>query len=153
MQMNGMAELISIARYWRDWPDPTLVVAVFHNNDLNQVTWEMRAMSGATKFTESQDIPDVSYGSFAASIGLHAIDVRHPAEIAGAWSKALAADRPAVLDVYCDPDVPPIPPHATSDQMKDAAQAMLAGDPDAAGVIRTGVKQKIQEFLPNKKKS
>jgi hypothetical protein len=37
--------------------------------------------------------------------------------------------------------------------MKDAAQAMLAGDPDAAGVVRTGVKQKIQEFLPNKKKS
>ncbi|MGH3505430.1 MAG: thiamine pyrophosphate-requiring protein, partial [Nocardioidaceae bacterium] len=42
MQMNGLAELITIARYWREWDDPRLVVVVLHNNDLNQVTWEMR---------------------------------------------------------------------------------------------------------------
>ena len=39
MQMNGLAELITIRRYWERWSDPRLVVAVLHNNDLNQVTW------------------------------------------------------------------------------------------------------------------
>jgi pyruvate dehydrogenase (quinone) len=153
MQMNGMAELITVARYWRNWPDPNLVVAVLHNNDLNQVTWEMRALGGSPKFVESQALPDVSYSSFATSLGLHAIDVRHPDEIASAWSKALGAGRPVVLDVYTDPDVPPIPPHATVEQTEDAGKAMLAGDEDAAGVVRAGLKHKVQEFLPSRRRS
>ena len=43
MQMNGLAELITITRYWTQWRDGRLIVAVLHNNDLNQVTWEMHA--------------------------------------------------------------------------------------------------------------
>lgn len=152
MQMNGMAELITISRYWHQWTDPRLVVGIVHNNDLNQVTWEMRALLGAPKFHESQSLPDVSYASFAASLGLEAIEVHEPGEIEGAWRKALAAGRPSVLDVYSDPDVPPIPPHATYEQMKHAAKAMLAGDEDAYGVLKTGIRHKAQEFLPGRRK-
>ena len=75
--------------------------------------------------------------------------MHEPDELKGAWSKAFAADRPTVLDVHTDPDFPPIPPHATFEQVKDAAKAMLSGDEDALGVLRTGIKQKVQEFLPN----
>jgi pyruvate dehydrogenase (quinone) len=148
MQMNGMAELITVSRYYQQWSDPRLIVAVLHNNDLNQVTWEMRAMEGAPKFVESQTLPSVSYAGFAASLGLQALEVHEPDELEGAWSKAFAADRPTVLDVHTDPDFPPIPPHATFAQVKDAAKAMLSGDEDALGVLRTGIKQKVQEFLP-----
>jgi pyruvate dehydrogenase (quinone) len=151
MQMNGLAELITIKRYWPQWPDPRLVVAVLHNNDLNQVTWEMRAMSGAPKFAESQTLPDVDYAAFAASLGLQAIEVAKPEDIGTAWDRALSADRPTVLDVRCDPNVPPIPPHASTEQMIDAAKAMLAGDEDRWGVIKQGVKTKLQEFLPHRK--
>jgi pyruvate dehydrogenase (quinone) len=151
MQMNGMAELITVARYWKQWSDPRFVVAVIHNDDLNQVTWEMRAMEGAPKFVESQSLPDVSYASFAASLGFEAIEVRDAEQLAPAWRRAFAAGRPALLDVHCDPDVPPIPPHATFEQMKEAAKALLAGDEDARGVLRTGIKQKLQEFLPGPK--
>ena len=149
MQMNGLAELITIKHYWQEWADPRLIVAVLHNNDLNQVTWEMRAMEGAPKFTESQALPDVYYASFAASLGLHGIDVGKPGELGRAWDRALSADRPAVLDVRTDPDVPPIPPHATFEQAKDAARALLKGDPNRLGVIKEGVKTKVQEFLPH----
>ena len=151
MQMNGINELITISKYWREWQDPRLIVLVLHNSDLNQVTWEMRAMEGAPKFAESQSLPDVSYASFAASLGFEAIEVRDPDQLAPAWRRAFAAGRPAVLDVHCDPDVPPIPPHATFEQMKEAAKALLAGDEDARGVLRTGIKQKLQEFLPGQK--
>jgi len=151
MQMNGMAELITVAKYWEEWSDPRLVVAILHNNDLNQVTWEMRAMEGAPKFVESQSLPSVSYAGFAASLGLRSIEVTESAQLKGAWQAAFAVGRPTVIDVYTDPDVPPIPPHATFDQMKDVAKAMLAGDDDAVGVIRTGIKQKVQEFLPGVK--
>ena len=151
MQMNGMAELLTVERYWKEWSDPRLIVAVLHNNDLNQVTWEMRAMEGAPKFVESQSLPDYSYAAFASSVGLHAIEVTEPDQIADAWRQALAADRPTVLDVHTDPNVPPIPPHATFDQVKSAGLAMLHGDEDARAVIATGVKQKVQEFLPGRK--
>jgi len=151
MQMNGMAELITVAKYWEEWSDPRLVVAVLHNNDLNQVTWEMRAMEGVPKFVESQTLPSVSYAGFAAGLGLRSIEVTESAQLAEAWRAAFAAGTPTVIDVHTDPDVPPIPPHATFDQLKDAAKAMLAGDEDAPGVLRTGVKQKVQEFLPGVK--
>jgi pyruvate dehydrogenase (quinone) len=149
MQMNGLAELITIKHYWAEWSDPRLIIAILHNDDLNQVTWEMRAMQGAPKFPESQTLPDVDYAAFAASLGLLAINVDKPDEIGPAWDRALAAARPTVLDVRCDPNVPPIPPHATFEQAKNAAQAMLHGDEDRWGVIKEGVKTKIQEFLPH----
>jgi pyruvate dehydrogenase (quinone) len=151
MQMNGLAELITVARYWREWSDPRLVVAVLHNNDLNQVTWELRAMEGAPKFVESQTLPDVDYARFAASLDLLAIHVDKPGDVGPAWDRAFAADRPTLLDVRTDPNVPPIPPHATVEQIKDAAEAMLKGDENALGVIGTGLKQKLQEFLPGHK--
>ncbi len=148
MQMNGLAELLTISRYWREWSDPRLVVAVLHNNDLNQVTWELRAMGGTPKFVESQALPDTSYADFAASIGLGAQTVTDPEHLADAWRAALSADRPYVLDVHCDPDIPPIPPHSTLEQMTDMAQALLKGDTKRWSVIKEGIKVKAQEFLP-----
>jgi pyruvate dehydrogenase (quinone) len=151
MQMNGLAELITVAAYYPHWSDPRLVVAVLHNNDLNQVTWEMRAMAGEPKFAESQNLPDISYAGFARSIGLEGIEVDKPEDVGPAWDRALAADRPTVIDVRCDPNVPPIPPHATFDQIKGAAESLVKGDEDAWGVVKTGLKQKVQEFLPGGK--
>ncbi|MGV0643106.1 thiamine pyrophosphate-requiring protein [Mycolicibacterium sp. XJ2546] len=150
MQMNGLAELITVKRYWQEWGDPRLVVAILHNNDLNQVTWEMRAMAGAPKFVESQSLPDVDYAAFAAGLGLNAMVIKDPEELPDAWRDALSADRPTVLDVFTDPDMPPIPPHAEWDQAKAAATAVLKGDEDRWGFIVTGLKTKAQEFMPHK---
>jgi pyruvate dehydrogenase (quinone) len=147
MQMNGLAELITIARYWQEWDDPRCVVCVFHNNDLNQVTWELRAMGGAPRFEASQILPDISYAAFARGLGFEGIEVDKPDDLAPAWRTALNADRPVVLDVRCDPNVPPIPPHATFDQIKAVSEAVLKGDPDAWAVVSKGLKTKMSEFF------
>ena len=149
MQMNGMAELITIKHYYQQWSDRRLIVAVLHNNDLNQVTWEMRAMNGSPKFAASQTLPDVDFAGFATSLGLNAYTVRDADELAGAWRSALSADRPTVLDVHTDPNMPPIPPHATFEQAKATATAVLKGDEDSRGFIKEGLKTKMQEFLPH----
>jgi pyruvate dehydrogenase (quinone) len=146
MQMNGLAELITIKRYWQEWSDPRLVIAVLHNNDLNQVTWEMRSLQGAPKFPDSQTLPSVDYAAFARSVGLAAMTVRSGAELGSAWGTALAADRPTVLDVHCDPDVPPIPPHASWDQIQNTAKSLWRGDENRWGVLKEGVKTKLQEL-------
>ena len=150
MQMNGLAELITIKHYWEQWSDARLIIAVLHNNDLNQVTWEMRAMEGAPKFTASQLLPDVSYEGFARSLGLNGIAVDKPEQVGPAWEQALAADRPTVLDFRTDPDVPPIPPHATFEQAKDLAKALLKGDPNSLGIVKEGLLAKAREVLPGK---
>ncbi|RKN71693.1 thiamine pyrophosphate-requiring protein [Streptomyces klenkii] len=152
MQMNGMAELITAAKYCKEWQDPRLVVAVLNNQDLNQVTWEMRAMEGAPQFLPSQAIPDVPYAAFARSIGLDGVRVEEPGGVVGAWQRALSADRPFVIDFRTDPAVPPIPPHATLDQIEAAAASVLKGDSDRAAVVRQGLKAKLQDMLPGGRK-
>ena len=147
MQMNGLAELLTIRRYWRRWSDPRLVVCVFHNNDLAHVTWELRAMGGAPKFDESQALPELSYADTARAMGLRAIAVDDPDELGPAWDEALAAAEPTVLDVRTDPEVPPIPPHATYDQMKSMAEAILKGDPNGWHVISELTKNKAAELF------
>jgi pyruvate dehydrogenase (quinone) len=146
MQMNGMAELLTIQKYWRQWEDPRLVILVLHNNDLNQVTWEMRAMEGDTRFEASQQLPDFPYARFAEMLGLKGIRVDAPEDVGAAWDEALSADRPVVLEAVTDPNVPPLPPHITFDQAKAMLSALLKGDPDRAQIVRSSFRGKLEEF-------
>ena len=141
MQMNGMNEMITIAKYWRRWSNPHLIVMVLNNRDLNQVTWEQRAMEGDPKFEASQDVPDFPYAAYAELIGLRGLRVDQPEKLGAAWDYAINADRPVILEVYTDPDVPPLPPHITFKQARAYASAILHGDPDSAGIIKQSVKQ------------
>jgi pyruvate dehydrogenase (quinone) len=150
MQMNGINELITIAKYHHRWSDQRLIVLVLNNRDLNQVTWEQRAMSGDPKFEGSQDLPDFPYARYAELIGLKGIRVDAPDQVAGAWEEALAADRPIVYEAVTDPEVPPLPPHITLEQAKALSSALLGGDPHAGRIVKQSFVQKAQEFLPGR---
>jgi pyruvate dehydrogenase (quinone) len=149
MQMNGLAELITIAKYWRRWHDPRLVVLVLNNGDLNQVTWEQRALQGDPKFDASQTLPDVPYAGFATSIGLEGLRIDSPDEIGPAWDAALAATRPFVLEAVVDPEVPPLPPHITVEQARNFMVASVK-DPNRGGMLTHALKQKMLELLPSR---
>ena len=136
MQMNNMAELITVAKYMDRWPDKRLVTCVFNNEDLNEVTWEQRVMNGNPRYDASQDIPDVRYSRF----------VDDPKDLSGAWKEALSADRPVVLEVKTDPEIAPLPPHIS---FKEAKKFMfsLAKEEDAGHVIRDTARQVINAVL------
>src|SRR6476469_573218 len=146
MQMNNMAELITIAKYMDRWPDKRLVTCVFNNQDLNEVTWEQRVMNGNPRFDASQDIPDVRYSQFAELIGLKGIYVDKPDDLGSAWDEALSADRPVVLEVKTDPEIAPLPPHIS---FKEAKKFMLsmARDDDAGHVIKDTARQVVNAVL------
>jgi pyruvate dehydrogenase (quinone) len=150
MQMNGMNELITAAKYHADWDDPRLVVLVLNNGDLNQVTWEQRALAGDPQNPLTQRLPQIDYARYAELIGLRGIRVESPDEIDGAWDEAFSADRPCVVDALCDPTVPPLPPHIRAEQAKALAAALRKGDPEARSVIVQSFKEKIIEFLPGR---
>jgi pyruvate dehydrogenase (quinone) len=147
MQMNNMAELITIAKYWREWANPHCVVCVFNNQDLNQVTWEQRVLEGDPKFDATQQIPDVPYHRFAELIGLRGIFVDTPQRLGSAWEEALASDRPVVLEVKTDPNVPPLPPHITLAQAKAFASSLVKGDPDESSVLVNTAKEVLRSWL------
>lgn len=144
MQMNNMAELITIQKYWQQWDDPRLIVCVFNNQDLNQVTWEQRVMEGNPRFEASQQLPDVPYARFAESLGLQGIVVDNPDELAAAWQQALSANRPVVLEVKTDPEVAPLPPHITFKQAKSFMASMVKGDRGVAQIIGDTASQLIR---------
>jgi pyruvate dehydrogenase (quinone) len=150
MQMNGMAELITIAKYRERWGDQRLVVMVLNNQDLNQVTWEQRVMQGDPKYEASQDIPEFPYARFAEMIGLAGIRVDDPDDVGDAWDAALAAGRPAVLEAVTDPEVPPLPPHITIEQARDFAEAVVHGDPDRGRMVRQSLRQIVAGLLPDR---
>ncbi|MGH3405508.1 MAG: thiamine pyrophosphate-dependent enzyme, partial [Streptosporangiaceae bacterium] len=145
MQMGGMAELLTAGKYYRTWADPRLVILVLNNEDLNQVTWEQRAMEGDPRFSASQDIPYVPYHAWAEMIGLKGIKVERSAQIGDAWREAFAADRPVIIDAMTDPEEPPIPPHISFDQMKAMTTSVLAapraGIPGAISAAREFVEE------------
>ena len=146
-QMNGMNEMLTVARYWKEWRDPRLIFLVLNNRDLNQVTWEQRAMEGDPKFEASQTIPDFDYAGYARMLGFKGIRVGSPDAVGPAWDDAFASDRPVLLEAVVDPNVPPLPPHIEWNQAKKLMKSIMAGDPDAREVIRQGFKGKIEEFL------
>jgi pyruvate dehydrogenase (quinone) len=148
MQMNNMAELITVAKYWRQWVDHRWIVCVFNNQDLNQVTWEQRVMEGDPKFDASQQIPDVPYHRFAELIGLKGLYVDDPEQLGAAWDEALACDRPVVLEVKTDPEVPPLPPHITLDQALKFTRTVVRGDPREGSMILGAVRQVLSSILP-----
>ena len=148
-QMNGMNELITVAKYWERWADPRFVVMVLHNDDLNQVTWEQRAMEGDPKYEASQVLPDFPYARYAELLGFLGIRVDTADEVGPAWDEALSADRPVLYEAITDPEVPPLPPHITLEQARHFMTAM-AGDPDRGAMVKQSFRQKIEEFLPGR---
>ena len=149
-QMNGMNELITVARYHEQWSNGSLVFCVLNNQDLNQVTWEQRVLAGDPKYPATQRIPDFPYHRYAELCGFHGIYCDDSDHLGEAWDEALGAGQPVVLEVKVSPEVPPLPPHVTTAQAKAMAEAMVKGDPEARGVISESLKRKLQEFVPGR---
>ncbi|OOY03548.1 thiamine pyrophosphate-requiring protein [Thioclava sp. F28-4] len=141
MQMLGITDLITVSKYWRDWADPRLVICVLANQDLNQVTWELRAMADSPRVDKTQDVPDIDMAAYAELLGLKGLRIDRTEEIGPAWEAAFAADRPTVIHATVDPDVPTLPPHITMDQAKSFMSALVHGDSETAGIVKQTIKR------------
>ncbi len=148
MQMIGINSLVTIAGIWRRWGNPRLTIMVLNNKDLNMVTWEQRALAGDPKFEDSQDLPHFPYAEYARMLGLGGIKVTDPAQVGPAWDEALAADRPTLLEMVTDPDVPALPPNFSSKQAGNYLVSLARRDPDAKGTLIATAKQWWDGMFP-----
>jgi pyruvate dehydrogenase (quinone) len=149
MQMLGNNGLITIAKYWKRWTDPRLMILVLNNRDLNQVTWEQRVMSGDAKFEASQDLIDFPFASYARLLGLEGIKVDDPSEIVQGLKNAFAAPKPVVIEFVTDPNVPPLPPHISLKQARMFASSLLKERADAWDLIKQTYKEAVESYLPH----
>jgi pyruvate dehydrogenase (quinone) len=149
MQMNGLNVMITVGKYWQRWADPRFIIMVLNNRDLNQVTWEERISLGAGKTPLTQSIPDFPYHKYAELLGLKGIYCDDPDKIGATWDEALAADRPVIMNMRADPNVPPLPPHIT---LKDAKNfvTMMRDEPELASVVKNSARQLLAGILPGK---
>ena len=65
--------------------------------------------------------------------------------------QAFSADRPTLLEMVTDPDVPPLPPHVTRQQALHYAKALLHGDPDARDIVMASMREGWDELTTFKK--
>jgi pyruvate dehydrogenase (quinone) len=149
MQMGGMAEMLTAAKYHTSWADPRLVVLVLNNGDLNQVTWEQRVLAGDPRFDASQLIPSIRFDEYARLIGLDGIRVERSADIDSAMDRAFAAGRPVIVDAVTDPDEAPLPPHITLKQARSYARSVLK-EPGAVPAALHAVREKVDELVPGR---
>ena len=146
MEMNGINELIFVARDWEQWQDPRFIVLVLNNRDLNQVTWEQRVMEGNPKFEASQVIPNFAFAEYARMLGLEAVQMTGPDDVVPGWERALAATKPCVVEAFTDPEVPPLPPHISFDQAKKYMSSIVANDPHRWRMIKRSAADLADSF-------
>lgn len=97
-------------------------------------------MGGDPRFEDSQRLPGFAYAEYARLLGLEGARIEDAAQVGPALDRALAADRPMVLEVMADPEIPPMPPHITLKQFGAYMQA-LRKDPAGGEALRATLKQ------------
>ena len=134
-QMLGMNELITVKKYRERWADGRFVVIVMHNDDLSQVSWEMRTEDGNPVYAGSQDVESVDYAGWAQLLGFTGVQVRSDDDVVPAIEAALAHDGITLIDAYVTKNIAPLPAHISFEFAKNTAKALLKGDPRELGVI------------------
>jgi len=146
-QMLGMNELITVKKYLSKWDNPQFIVMVLHNNDLTQVSWEMRTEDANPVWPVSQDVESVDYAGWAELLGFKGIRVTSDDDVAAAWDAAFAHQGVTLIDAYTSKNVPPLPPKITMEFAKNTAKALLHGDPDEVDVVRDSAKAVASEGI------
>ncbi|PZE78442.1 thiamine pyrophosphate-requiring protein [Curtobacterium sp. MCBD17_034] len=135
-QMLGMNELITVKKYMQQWETKQFIIVVMHNDDLAQVSWEMRTEDGNPLWRGSQDVESMDYAGYAELLGFRGVQVRSDDQVESAVAEAFAHDGVTLIDAYVSRNVPPLPPHITREYALNTAKSLLKGDPMEAGVIR-----------------
>jgi pyruvate dehydrogenase (quinone) len=144
-QMLGMNELITVKKYLQQWENKQLVVVIMHNDDLGQVSWEMRTEDGNPMWRGSQDVETMDYAGYAELLGFRGVAVHSDDDVEAAVAAAFAHDGVTVIDAYVSRNVPPLPPHITAEYAINTAKSLLKGDPKEVSVVVDSAKAMAAE--------
>jgi pyruvate dehydrogenase (quinone) len=146
MQMIGNNALVDLVHHADRWDNKQCIVLVLNNGDLNEVTWEQRAMSGDPRFEVSQTLPAFPYARYAELLGMKGLRVDDPDRVRDAWEEALAHDGPVLYEAVTDPNMPPLPPQLRFETVRNMTRAFMKGDPAAREIMRHAIRATRQDL-------
>jgi pyruvate dehydrogenase (quinone) len=135
-QMLGMNELITVKKYLHRFENKQLVVLVMHNDDLGQVSWEMRTEDANPVWRTAQDVESIDYAGYARLLGFQGIRVDTDDDVAAAIEAAFAHDGVTLIDAVVSRNIPPLPAHITKEYAKNTGLSLLKGDPFELDAIK-----------------
>jgi pyruvate dehydrogenase (quinone) len=146
-QMLGMNELITVKKYLSAWTNQQFIVLVLHNDDLSQVSWEMRTEDANPVWRGSQDVESVDYAGWAELLGFTGLRIRNDDEAGAVWDQALANPGVTLVDAYVSKNVPPLPPRISREYAKNTVTSFLKGDPFELGAVRDSAQALASEGI------
>ncbi|MEU6728246.1 thiamine pyrophosphate-binding protein [Nonomuraea wenchangensis] len=85
--------------------DLPFIGIVGNNSSMNQIRYGQAAKYGEDRARVGNTLGDIRYGDFAKLLGGHGEEVRDPAEIRPALERARESGKPALINVWVDPEV------------------------------------------------
>ena len=146
-QMLGMNELITVKKYMKQWTTKQLIIVVMANDDLAQVSWEMRTEDGNPVWRGSQDVESMDYAGFARLLGFQGVTLTEDDDAGAVFDAAFAFDGVTLVDARVSKNVPPLPPHITREYAINTAKALLTGDREELTVVRDTAEAFASETL------
>ncbi|MEM6580104.1 MAG: thiamine pyrophosphate-dependent enzyme [Pseudomonadota bacterium] len=101
----SMNDFVTAVRY--NWP---IKVVVFNNSELGFVAMEMQ-VAGLVKSLDATGLTNPDFAAYARACGGEGVRVEHADEIEPAIAKAMASDKPFIIDAIVSSGELAMPPH------------------------------------------
>lgn len=135
-----MGEIATLAKYKLD-----VKVIVIKNNVLGQIKWEQMILEGNPEF--GVELQPIDFAKVAEACGVAGYTIERPEDAERILADALRHSGPAVIQAVVDPNEPPMPGKVNTKQAVKLAEALLRGQKDAIGIIKTIAEDKIREVI------
>ena len=135
-----MGEIVTLVKYKLN-----VCVVVVKNNVLGQIKWEQMILDGNPEF--GVELEPIDFAKVAEACGARGFTIERPEQAEQVLREALAHNGPTVVQAIVDPNEPPMPGKATTQQALHLAKALLSGQKDAVKIIKTIASNMIREVV------
>ena len=135
-----MGEMATLVKY-----NLPVKVIVIKNNVLGMIKWEQIALEGNPQF--GVELQPIDFAACARACGAAGYTIETPEEAEHILHEALAHPGPAVVEAVVDANEPPMPGHITMEQAWHFAEALVRGQKDRWGIIKTMAENTIREVI------
>jgi pyruvate dehydrogenase (quinone) len=135
-----MGEIATLVKYKLQ-----VCVIVIKNNVLGQIKWEQMILEGNPEF--GVELEPIDFAMVATACGAKGYTIERPEDADRILREALAQKGPTVVQAVVDPNEPPMPGQATTEQAIHFAEALIRGQKGAAKIIKTILEDKVREVI------
>jgi pyruvate dehydrogenase (quinone) len=122
-----------------------VTVIVIKNNVLGQIKWEQIILEGNPEF--GVELEPIDFAKVAEACGARGFTIERPEDAERILREALSHKGPTLVQAVVDPNEPPMPGKATTEQALHFAKSILRGQKDAVKILKTIVLDKVREVI------